>query len=129
MEENLTDYIFKKLTEPEGKVEACNKGVCCFVEYLADSMTENFTLLSSTTLRNFSYEVEDVLQAYSLEGQLQQRDRLSFSSSKRHETGAKIHGDHHHHDIKRDIHVDVAEGADILVVGLKGRCYDRDPPT
>ncbi|GIY69009.1 biotinidase [Caerostris extrusa] len=36
--------------------------------------------------------------------------------------------DHHHHDNKRDIHVDATKGADILVVGMKGRCFDRDPP-
>ncbi|GIY52999.1 pantetheinase [Caerostris darwini] len=43
-EENLTGYTFKKFTEPEGRLEVCSSGLCCFVEYVADSMTENFYL-------------------------------------------------------------------------------------
>ncbi|GIY52997.1 biotinidase [Caerostris darwini] len=98
MEENLTHYTFKKLTEPEGRVEACNNGICCFVEYVADTMTENFY-----------FGVFNVLQSGM---------RLAPRSV----------WDHHHHDNNRGIHVDAEQGEETLVVGMKGRCFDRDPP-
>ncbi|GIY52995.1 vascular non-inflammatory molecule 3 [Caerostris darwini] len=155
MEENMTHYTFKKLTEPDGRVEACNNGVCCFVEYVADSMTENFYLgVFNGTYNHFgrySWCEEDCVLArcdplgdkpcatFPMKSKTSFKHihlKGNFSSEIVYpsvlQSGMRLVPrsvwDHHHHDIKRDIHVDSTEGEDILVVGMKGRCYNRDPP-
>ncbi|GIY52998.1 vascular non-inflammatory molecule 3 [Caerostris darwini] len=155
MEENMTDYTFKKLTKPEGRVEVCNSGLCCFVEYVADSMTENFYLavfngtydpfgryprceencvlarcdpLGDRPCATFPMKSKTSFKHIHLKGNF--TSEIVYPSVL--QSGMRLVPrsvwDHHHHNNKRDIDVYAKDGEDILVAGMKGRCYDRDPP-
>ncbi|KAF8782437.1 biotinidase-like [Argiope bruennichi] len=156
MEENMTDYTFVKLTAPKGRVDACNNGVCCFVDYETDGMTEDYYLgvfngtynhfgrynwceedcvmarcdpLGDRPCATFPMKSETVFRHLHLKGNF--TSKVIYPSVT--ESGMRLvpRSDWHHHtheNLLSDIHFDSKSGRKLLVAGLKGRCYDKDPP-
>lgn len=52
-DEITANYTLEKLTGAEGHVEVCNNGMCCELDYSADSMGESFYLGVFNGTRNF----------------------------------------------------------------------------
>ncbi|GFW30639.1 biotinidase [Trichonephila clavipes] len=156
MEENMTQYTFVKLTEPKGHVEACNNGVCCNLNYETNGLDESYYLgvfngtyhhfgryswceedcvlarcddLDQKPCATFPMKTETVFRHLHLKGNFtsevvypaltQSGMRLVPRSEWRH---------HQHRELRRDIHFDNESGRTLLVAGMKGRCYGKDPP-
>ncbi|CAL1273198.1 unnamed protein product [Larinioides sclopetarius] len=156
MEENMTDYTFLKLTEPKGRVDACNNGVCCFVDYETDGLAEDYYLgvfsgihnhfgrynwfeedcvvarcdpLGDRICATFPLKSKTVFQHLHLKANF--TSKVVFPSVT--ESGMRLvqRSEWHHHshgNLLSEIHFDNKSGRKLLVAGLKGRSYDKDPP-
>ncbi|GFS93263.1 pantetheinase [Nephila pilipes] len=156
MEENMTHYSFVKLTEPKAHLEVCSNGVCCSLNYETNGLSDSYYLgVFNGTYRHFERyswceedcvlarcddseekpcatfptKTETVFRHVQLKGNFTSKVVLPSITQSGLRLVPRTEWRHHQHsEWKRDIHFDNERGRKLLVVGMKGRCYDKDPP-
>ncbi|XP_015929207.1 pantetheinase [Parasteatoda tepidariorum] len=157
-DEKTSNYTLTKLVDPSGQIEACNNGMCCSLNYTAESMEEEFYLgVYNGTLNSFNryHWCEEscfVARCDSIDGQpcstfprrastifkhvdLKSNFSTEFiypsvvSSKSRLVPKNEWEFDVTHRSAyESSIHFHSTTGKNLLSVGFKARCYNRDPP-
>lgn len=156
LEEDTSNYTFIKLNQPKGYLEACNNGICCSVDYDAEDMNENYYLgvyngTYNMFNRYFWWEQNCLLVRCEPFGNnsCATFPRRSSTRFRRVTLSANITCDHIYPSIlssgvrlvdhndwtynwtlvgNRNYTINFSGSSELLVVGLNGRCYDKDPP-
>ncbi|GFX13903.1 biotinidase [Trichonephila clavipes] len=157
---NMENFTLVKITEPSARLEACNNGMCCVLDYSADNITQNYYFAvfngSQQTFASYYWGEEDCLlvRCDPAEGRecaafpLRTEDvfhhvflKANFStpyvypsvigngmrliSRQEWDFSQALQPDGYN----AVINFNKEEGHQLVVLGLKGRCYDRDPPS
>ncbi|CAL1273195.1 unnamed protein product [Larinioides sclopetarius] len=156
VEENVTNYNFKQLEGSSGHVEACQNGLCCTLDYSTDYLHERFFLGVFSGIydhfgRYFWCEEDCILvrcEAYDdepcatfpMKSNTVFRSidlRANFTSQAVYpsvtESGMRLMPTNEwlyqrRDEKERSIHIENVSGKNLITVGMKGRCYERDPP-
>ncbi|GIY69014.1 biotinidase [Caerostris extrusa] len=119
MTENFYLGVFNGTYNPFGRYPWCEEDcVLARCDPLSDRPCATFPMKSKTSFKHIHLK-GNFISKIVYPSVLQSGMRLVPRSVWDH---------HHHNNKKRDIHVYAKDGEDILVVGMKGRCYDRDLP-
>ncbi|GFS93259.1 pantetheinase [Nephila pilipes] len=155
-ESMLENYTFKKLNKSFGFIEACNNGMCCSIKYSTKGLKEQFYLgvfngTYNISNRYFWCEEDCVLVRCDASGKIPCGSfpfasttlfdhllmRANFSSelvypSVVQSTVKLVHPRTWYFDAitrsERYIFLKSKSGINLTMVGLKGRCYNKDPP-
>lgn len=155
LEEDTSNYTFVKLNNPQGHVEACNHGLCCSLDYSTSSINEDYYLgvyngtynmfnryfwcqencllvrcdaFGNNSCATFPMRSSTKFQLVHLS--------MNFTTEYIYPSvlGSGIRlvpTTNWNHGIDQErafVNFKNASGTELLVVGLNGRCFDRDPP-
>ncbi|GFS32492.1 biotinidase [Nephila pilipes] len=157
---NMENYTLIKITEPSARLEGCNNGMCCMLDYSAENITQNYYMAifngTQRTFQSLYWAEEDCMlvrcdpadgrecAAYPLRAEVVFHhvylranfstpyiypsvigDRFRLVSRRQWEYSKALEPDGYNSVINFNSN----EGQKLIVVGFKGRCYDRDPPS
>ncbi|GIY52991.1 biotinidase [Caerostris darwini] len=155
IEENVTKYTFKELEGSSGHVEACNNGLCCSLDYFTGGLNDRFFLGVFSGIyhhfRRYSWCEEDCILArcealgnascatFPMMSQTVFKYvhlRANFTSEMAYttvlENGMRLvpvsEFAINHDLLGKSVRFENEAGRKLITVGIKGRCYDRDPP-
>lgn len=155
LEEDISQYTLIKLNNTRDNLQACNNGVCCSLNYIASDMQENFYFgVYNGTYNMFDryfWSQENCLLVRCDPfgdnpcATFPMRSKTKFS---RVHISGNFTAEHIYPSVlgsgirlvstnswkyglqpsKAFVNFDNGAGKELIVVGLNGRCYDRDPP-
>lgn len=153
LEENTVNYTFVKLNKPVDFLQACNNGVCCSLDYEAVDMEENYYLgVYNGTYNMFNHyfwcEQNCILVRCEAFGNnscatfpMRSRTRFMRATLSANITSEYVYpsvlasgirlasyDDWNFYYNNSKPTIEFNGSTELLVVGLNGRCYDRDPP-
>lgn len=155
--EKMDNYTSIQLTKPEGYIEVCNNRMCCSLNYTTDGLKESFYLgVFNGTYGAFNtyfwWEENCVLTRCDSQGaaacssfplrsetvfrsvQLKANFTTGFVFPSVTSSGVRLvpHSEWQHKKLENsgEVLIDFKSdsGEKLTSVGLKGRCFDKDPP-